>query len=211
MLFVFFIHIPNNINNQIKPIKIFKKSFNLIFSSKQNIAIIIYEATGRLQFYIPVIVQSLLTNNKINIKIYGIIYSIVQIIIILTQANANKLLTKIGSKRIFIVSTVLLSVSTLFISIQKNAWIIIGFALISAIGPVRNQPLMVIKNNLVNNEIRSTYLSSISCIVLLINSIMLSFIGFIYEQTPLVALIVLSFFVLIGGIGTVKRIENKPA
>ena len=117
MLFVFFIHIPNNINNQIKPIKIFKKSFNLIFSSKQNIAIIIYEATGRLQFYIPVIVQSLLTNNKINIKIYGIIYSIVQIIIILTQANANKLLTKFGSKRIFIVSTVLLSVSTLFISI----------------------------------------------------------------------------------------------
>ena len=211
MLFVFFIHIPNNINNQIKPIKIFKKSFNLIFSSKQNIAIIIYEATGRLQFYIPVIVQSLLTNNKINIKIYGIIYSIVQIIIILTQANANKLLTKIGSKRIFIVSTVLLSVSTLFISIQKNAWIIIGFALISAIGPVTHQPLMVIKNNLVNNEIRSTYLSSISCIVLLINSIMLSFIGFIYEQTPLVALIVLSFFVLIGGIGTVKRIENKPA
>ena len=101
--------------------------------------------------------------------------------------------------------------STLFISIQKNAWIIIGFALISAIGPVRNQPLMVIKNNLVNNEIRSTYLSSISCIVLLINSIMLSFTGFIYEQTPLVALIVLSFFVLIGGIGTVKRIENKPA
>lgn len=207
LIFVFFIH--ENARDRaccIAPLEIFVKTFKLILLNKQNRAIIIYEATGRLQFYIPVIVQSLLTNNMFNVKLYGIIYSIIQVINVFSQAWSNNILRKLGNRKILLLATIGLFFSVLSISTKNSIFIIIGFTLISAIGPIRNQPLMIIKNDSIDNSIRSTYLSSISCLVLIINFLMLSFIGFLYEFHPFISLVVLSLLVLVGGLVPLKFI-----
>ena len=207
LIFVFFIR--ENARDSaccIAPLEIFIKAFKLILLNKQNRAIIIYEATGRLQFYIPVIVQSLLTNNMFNVKLYGIIYSIIQVINVFSQAWSNNILRKLGNRKILLLATIGLFFSVLSISTKNSIFIIIGFTLISAIGPIRNQPLMIIKNDSIDNSIRSTYLSSISCLVLIINFLMLSFIGFLYEFHPFISLVVLSLLVLVGGLVPLKFI-----
>ena len=81
-----------------------------------------------------------------------------------------------------------------------------GMFFTSMIGPIRNQPLILIKNEIIDNSIRSTYISTLSFFVLLINSVLLSFVGMLFGYNESIGLGVLFVIVLFGGLCTFKNV-----
>lgn len=203
-----FVKVEGSSNRNSTPLNIFHNCISFIKSNKTCLLIVVYEATGRLQFYIPVLVQTILSHNKFDIKMFGLIYTCLQVVVTLSQLYANKVMLKLKTYKTLKYSTIMLTLGAALLIPQKSILAIIGMGIIIGIGPIRNQPLMIIKNKMINNDIRSSYISTLSFMVLVLNFILLSIIGFIFSVIPLGALILLTFFVIIGGLSTQKRIAN---
>lgn len=207
----FFINIKSKIiSNSSEAKKLFKSCLKKVILEKQSIYIIIYEATGRLQFYIPVLTQSMLNKNGFNIALFGVLYTGTTVITVVAQYLSNKILEKYNSEFVFKNSTLILVFSIVLMLTNNNILIILGFSLISIIGPIRNLPLTLLKNQLIDDKTRSTYLSIISFLVLSLNFIMLSLVGFIFASSRIGGLLLLMIMVMVGGFISIKNLIRKP-
>ena len=203
----FFVKIDINAerNGYSNPLQIFKRSFEIIKKNGEGISLIFYESTGRLTFYLPVIIQPLLYKQGINIFYFGIIYTSSQMITFMIQRKADCIIGYFGRKKVLKYSPIILSLGLLFILANSTYYIILGMFLIQAISPLRHQSLEMKKNEMVNNDIRATYLSTISFCVLILNTIMLTGIGILLEYNLLIGMIILIMLVVSIGLYTEKN------
>lgn len=177
-----------------------------VILEKQSIFLVVYEACGRLQFYIPVLTQTMLNRNGFDIKLFGVLYTLITIITVVAQFFASKILEKTNNRFVLKNSMLLLLMSVILMISNNNILIIIGLLLISIVGPIRNLPLTLIKNEKIEDEIRSTYLSIISFLVLTLNFILLSIIGFIFSCSRVYGLVALMLVIFIGGAISINKI-----
>lgn len=203
----FFIKVDVNIekNTHNNPMQIFKQSFKIIKKNGGGILLIFYEATGRLTFYLPVIVQPLLYRQGISIFYFGIIYTSSQIVTFMIQRKADSIIRYFSRKKILRYSPIILSLGLLFILTNKIYCIILGMFCIQVVSPLRHQSLEMKKNEMVNNHIRSTYLSTISFCVLILNTIMLAGIGIVLEYNFLIGMMILMVLTASIGLYTQKK------
>lgn len=185
------------------------KTYKEIITSKKALSIVLYEASGRLDFYLPVVIQTLLMLLGVKMSTFGIIYLVIQGIGAISQTYSNVILKKLSRKRVLILSTLIISLGLLLLLVNNIYCIIIASTLIMAVGPVRYLALEVIKNEMVTDENRSTYTSFISFFVLIINSILLYSFSFVFEYSHIYSLIILATISLIIGLSTVRIIIGE--
>lgn len=179
------------------PIKLLKKTAKLVFSGKQNISIAIYEALGRLQFYLPIIYQPILISNGFSVKQLGIIYAFTQLLQTISQKIAPNFVGKFGKKRIIKIGPVIQGISILLIASKNIIIIILGIAINFIIMPIKGQGISLLKHEEVDNEIRSTYLSIISLITLTLNYVFFTVCATIIDKNLLIGLTFLSIILMV--------------
>lgn len=180
------------------PVKLFIQGFNLIKKNSFSTSVIIYEATGRIFFYLPVLIQPLLMQKGIKFIYFGIIFTFAQLVTLAVQYKVDVIVKKFGISSIIKASPIIIALGLLLLFIRNVYVIILSLIMIQAIGPIRNQCLSLQKNNFVSNNIRATYLSSISFCVLIINSLALSLSGVILEKSFYIGILVICIICLSG-------------
>lgn len=185
---------------------IFFSCLRKVLLEKESIFIVVYEACGRLQYYVPVLTQTMLNRNGFDIKLFGVLYTLITIITAVAQFFANKILEKTNNRFVLKNSMILLVFSVMLMISNNNILIILGLLLISIVGPIRNLPLTLIKNKEIEDEVRSTYLSIISFLVLTLNFVVLSIVGFIFSYSRVCGLAALMVVIFIGGAISVNKI-----
>lgn len=182
------------------------ETYKGIVTSKKAMCIVLYEASGRLEFYLPIIIQTILMLLGVQMRVFGIVYLVIQGIGAVSQNYSNVILKKLSRKWVLVVSTLLISGGLLLLLVDNIYCIIIASTVIMAVGPVRYLALEVIKNDMVTDENRSTYTSFISFFVLIINSLLLYGFSFVFEYSRVYSLVILAGITLVIGLGTVKII-----
>ena len=190
------------------PIGLLLDGIKLIKSNSFNFAIVIYESTGRLTYYIPVIVQPILLSEKLDFAFFGIVYTVAQLFAYITQRYADIIVAKLGIRCIIKYSQILIATFILLLLIPRIEITVVSFVGILAIGPLRQQCLNLQKNSFVSDGIRATYLSAISFCVLVINSAILFFTGLLIERYLLLGLTVLSLICFLGGLMNHDKISK---
>lgn len=175
---------PSPVSILTQAIKLTRERFTLI--------VITFEALGRLTFYLPVIMQLLLLRTGMHAEALGIIFSLLLAFQYLFQRRNHALIERFG-RRIVLDGTTLAMVAGLVLMLIPHAVsIVLGMLLVQLVGPLRFQCLSLIKNEVVTDEIRATYLSTISFCVLIFNSVFLALIGWLVEQNATLGLGVLA-------------------
>ncbi len=209
----FFITTKNDISNKDKakrlsPFGILMESFKLIKSSTFTASVIIYEATGRLTFYLPVIIQPLLFKSGVSLMYFGIIFTLSQVVSLIAQYKVDVIIKKLGMDFILKASPIAMTIGLLLLLVPSRVCIIGCLIIIQLVSPIRSQCLTLQKNSLVNNEIRATYVSTISFAVLLFNAAFLSLVGIILENNFNTGISILTTICLLGGILLYKNLIN---
>lgn len=192
-----------------KPTGIIKETFSLIKKDKFSTSVCIYDALGRLQFYMPVIYQPILLANGMSIEAIAIVYSISQLAQASAQKVASILVNKLGMTIILRVCPIIQGLGLLLILSQNVVLTIVGVVITFANIAIKGQCTSLLRHGHVNNEIRATYMSVISLITLCINSLILSVVGFALEFKMEIAIIILSSILILGSEFVVKHLIQK--
>lgn len=192
------------------PLSIMKESWRVISNDYSSLSIVIYETFSRLQFFLPVIIQPLLLHKGINIFYFGVIFSFTQLIVLFIQKRCHRLVELIGEKRLLYSCSLMSALGILLLLFKPVFLTILGLILIMSVGPIKNQSLALIKNAKVDDHIRASYLSIISLLVLLINTLYLTFIGSLLEKYFTISILLIFILVITTGTFTVRSIISKP-
>jgi MFS family permease len=173
-----------------------------------SLSVVVYEATGRLDFFLPVIFQPLAMRLGMNIVYFGILYSLSQLLLFYVQKKADVIISRLGMERVLFLSPILLAVGVALFLVPSLSVVIIGYTLTKLVGPLRNQCLTLKKNEFVENKIRATYLSIISSAALLINSAYLSLSGLFLDSAFSVSICLIVACTAIGGLFFYRNIAS---
>ena len=175
-----------------KPRQILMKSIKLLFKDRLSVSICIYDAFGRLQYFLPILYQPLLLTLGMKIEYIALIYSISQLFQVIFQKVSVTFLSKFGYKRVMAVTPVVQSIAILGFLTKNVPLIIIGIILVFSGISVKGQCTSLIRHLVVSDDIRATYMSLISLITLVLNSLYLNGVGFINDNNVTAATIFLS-------------------
>jgi len=174
-----------------------------------TLLVILFEGLGRLSFYLPIIMQLFLLRTGVDVEALGVIFSLLLVIQYFFQRRTHVIIERFG-RRVVLNGTTLIIVAGLLLMLLSHAVpIVLGMLLVQIVGPLRFQCLSLVKNEVVNDEIRATYLSSISLCVLMFNSTFLALIGWLVEQQAALGLIVLAASVAAGLLLTPSILESQ--
>lgn len=192
-----------------KPLMIMNEALALVRKDKVTMSICIYDALGRLQYYLPVIYQPILISNGISVQAIALIYSLSQFAQSISQKVAAVIIDKVGIPIILKILPLIQGISLLLLLTKNTPLILIGIVLIFAGIAIKGQCTSLVRHSLVSNEIRVTYMSIISLITLLINTFLLNTVGAVLEFNKTVAIIILTSIIIIGSEFTSKVIISK--
>lgn len=194
----FSIYKINDIERKKKPTLIMKEAFRYLKEDKASISMCIYDALGRLQYYLPVIYQPILLNRGVSISTIAIIYSLSQLAQSLSQKFAAPLIEKVGMNKIIRISPIIQGIGLLLLLTNNSYVIISGIILVYSCISVKGQCTSLIRNQITSDETRVTFSSLISLLTLLINTLLLNGIGLIIDSALKIAVIILSLILVIG-------------
>lgn len=173
-----------------------------------SVSLIIYEATGRLEFYMPVLFQPLALKNGLALVYFGLIYSLGQLLQYLVQRRVDTLIKVIGFRRVVMLNPIVLALGVLLYLVPNLGVLVIGYFLTKLVLPFRQQILALKKNEFAPNRIRATYLSILSALALACNSLYLGTVGTLLDSATIIALLIIGGICLVGGLGTWKIIDS---
>ncbi|MDK2903801.1 MAG: hypothetical protein PWQ93_1720, partial [Clostridiales bacterium] len=113
-----------------KPLGIIKKASALIKKDKVTTSICIYDALGRLQYYLPVIYQPILISNGVHVQVIALIYSFSQLAQSISQKIAAVLVEKVGIPIIIRICPIIQGISLLLLLTKNTYLIVIGVVLV---------------------------------------------------------------------------------
>lgn len=194
----FSIYKINDIERKKKPVLILKEAFKYIKNDKTSISICIYDALGRLQYYLPVIYQPILLNRGISISSIAVIYSLSQLAQSISQKIAAPLIEKFGMSKIVKIGPIIQGSGLLLLLVDDSYVIIAGVILVYSCISIKGQCTSLIRNKITSDETRVTFSSLISLVTLLINTLLLNGIGIIIERALKFAIVILSVIIVAG-------------
>jgi MFS family permease len=175
------------------------------------VTVIAFEALGRLGFYLPVVMQLLLLRAGVGARTLGVLFSALLALQYLFQRHNHALLERLGRRAVLDGSTLTIVAGLLLMIVPHPAAIVLGMLLVQLVGPLRYQCLSLIKNEVVDDEIRATYLSTISLCVLVVNAVLLAAIGWLVEHSATLGLGVLAAAVAICVLLTPVVLDGQRA
>ncbi|MBD7912395.1 MULTISPECIES: MFS transporter [Clostridium] len=192
------------------PIELFRKTLKVFFKDKKSISICVYEAMGRLQFYLPVIYQPILFMKGMSVKQVAIIYSITQLAQSLSQKFSPMVVEKFKIPRLIKFGPIIQGLFLLLLVSNNFLLILLGVVVSYCAIPLKGQCITLLKHEEVDNEIRSTFLSVISLATLIINSIFLSICGKIISYNTIAGVTCLAItLIIISGIAVNNIIASS--
>ena len=197
-------------SNKSNPFKVFADSISLIRRDFFSLAMIIYEASGRLVFYLPIVIQMLLLKNGVDLKYFGFLLAITLVISTVFQNFSHLIIEKLSIEFILKISPIGFAIGLAILLIPNPVATISGMIIIEIISPLRGQCLGIQRNRVAENSYRATYISCLSLLVLSVNSLFLMIAGFFVEYSVQLAIVSLLLICLVGGLSTVKFIINIP-
>lgn len=186
---------------------LFLESTRLLFNPF-SIALVIYEAAGRLEFYMPVLFQPLALKSGLALAYFGLVYSLGQLFQYIVQRRVDSLITLLGFRRVLIWNPVVLALGVCLLLVPNLWFIAAGYFLTRLMSPFRQQILALKKNEFAPNRIRATYLSVLSALALALNSLYLGAVGLLLDSASTIALLIIVGICLAGGLGTWKIIDS---
>lgn len=200
----------SNKSNNPNPFKIFADSISLIRRDFFSIAMVIYEASGRLVFYLPIVIQMLLLNNGVDLKYFGFLIATTLVISTIFQNFSHRIIEKVSIEFILKISPIGFAIGLAVLLIPNPVATILGMIIVEIVSPLRGQCLGIQRNKVVENSYRATYISCLSLLVLVVNSLFLMIAGFFIEYSVQLAVGSLLLICLVGGLLTVKFLLNVP-
>lgn len=195
----------NDLERTRKPVVILKEAFTYLKNDKASISICIYDALGRLQYYLPVIYQPILLNRGISISSIAVIYSLSQLAQSISQKLAASLIEKIGISKIIKFAPIVQSIGLLLLLVENSYIVIAGVLLVYSCISVKGQCTCLIRNKITSDETRVTFSSLISLVTLLINTLLLNGIGILIGEALKIAIVILSLIIVIGSVAVEKN------
>lgn len=180
------------------PRKIIKDSLSLILNNRMVFLICLYDALGRLQYFLPVIYQPLLLKLGMRVEYIALIYSLSQLFQAVSQKVSVRLIKKYGYTKILLIAPIVQFTALAGLLTSNSVYMIIGIVVIFSGISIKGQCTSLIKHSIATDEIRATYLSIMSLLTLIINSAYLNGIGLINDSDTVVATVILGSVLLIG-------------
>ena len=193
-----------------RPLSILTQALKLA-RERFTLILILFESLGRLNFYLPLIMQILLLRTGLEVEALGIISSLLLVFQYLFQRRNHVLIARFGRRAVLDGTTLAMVAGLLLMTLSRATPIVLGMLLVQLGGPLRFQCLSLIKNEVVHDDIRATYLSSISLCVLILNSVFLAAIGWLIAQHAALGLSVLAAAVAGGLLLTPHILEGQKA
>ncbi|MCX8129059.1 MAG: MFS transporter [Clostridia bacterium] len=209
----FFVNVtPSQIekSNKSNPFKVLADSISLIRRDFFSLTMIVYEASGRLVFYLPIIIQMLLLKNDVDLKYFGFLIATTLVISTVFQNFSHIIIEKLSIEFILKISPFGFAIGLAILLIPNPVATIAGMIMVEIISPLRGQCLGIQRNRVVENSYRATYISCLSLLVSLVNTVFLMIAGFFLEYSIQLAVGFLLLICLIGGLSTVRFITNIP-
>lgn len=160
--------------------------------------------------------QGIYIKSNINIKYFGLILAIIQIIKLIS-IKSYKLTNRIGQRTTIILFVTLITITSFFLIFIRISFLaIIGITLISTSMEFIEPIFMDIKNKSIKNMNRATLLSIYSMFQSVISATINPLIGFAADYSLEVGLIACSIISIISMIliwlskGNIKKIKNYP-
>jgi MFS family permease len=154
-----------------------------------SLFIILFEASGRLSFYLPVVVQLLLLEAGLTLAAFGIVSSALLGLQYLAQLKNDRIINRLGRNSVLHSTTCLILVGLLLLMLPGIAPVVIGCLLVQIAGPVRFQCLALMKNEVVDDASRATYLSCVSLCVMVLNSCFLAVTAWLIDENLVLGLV----------------------
>lgn len=187
---------------------IMTKALRMLISDKGNIGICLYEAMGRLQYFLPILYQPIFYHKGLSVANIAVIFSGVQLSQFISQKLAVILVDKY--RPFFLMKVLLIAqVFSLLLLLHNSIVInIIGVLGVSAFISIKGQCTSLYKHNKASDESRSTFLSLTSMVTLLVNSAMLLVISRITGYNMILGIIILSGTMIIGSVIALCMLKN---